>query len=148
MCKEGHAFRGEYLNACSQVEAWAMMVFASAAAAKSLPARKRSPHLFGEKLKIVTELAGATEPAFSKPKRVTELMTKFEPYAKLRSDLAHATMTAAGGNGETIFAFSNPTGQRLPIARERIWLTPSEASLLLSDLKQLAKEICDQKVRS
>ena len=147
MCKDGHAFRGEYLDHCSQVEAWAVAVFSSEAAKRSDFLKKRMPHLFGQKLKAIAELATTPSPIFSKPKRVTELLDKFQPYAELRSDLAHATMTAAGNNGQAIFAFSSPTCPQLPFRGGRVWLTPSEATRLLSDLKQLTKQICDQKVK-
>jgi len=148
MCKEGHAFRGEYLHHCSQVEAWAVAVFSNNLVVESGLLRKRMPHLFGQKLKAIADLAGAPSPVFSRPKRVSELLEKFQPYAALRADLAHATMVSAGSNGQSIFAFDNPNGPRLPLGRERMWLTPSEALGLLSELKQLTKEICDQKVRA
>lgn len=147
MCQEGNAFRGEYLNHCAQVEAWAVGVFTSNAAIASGLLKARPPHLFGQKLKAIGELADAESPVFSKPKRVSELLIKFEPYAKLRAELAHAVMTSFGTNPPAIFAFSNPSGGGLLPLGQRFWLTPLEARDLLAGLKRLAKEICDQKVK-
>jgi hypothetical protein len=139
--QQAHAFRGEFIDLCARVEAWAFMVLASDAAKL-----KRMPHLFGQKVKAVTDLVTAHPEVFSKPKRVKALFDDFSPYASMRSELAHGLLSCADKNSEAIFAYSNPAAGSLPDTKGRFWLTATEAAETLKNLRVLQKHICDQKL--
>ncbi len=108
----------------------------------------KSPYLFGQKLRLVEDLAAADPPIFSKPARIIELMTKLRSYAQMRSELAHATVRVVGQGNEAVFAFEIREGQPFPQGAKRFWLTTADATRIIDELKQLVKLICDQKVRS
>ena len=85
---------------------------------------------------------------FVKPARISALITEFQLYAALRSELAHALLTCANYDGELVFAYSNPSVGQLPNITGRFWLSANEAAKMLSDLRALAKHIGDQKLKS
>lgn len=148
MKQAAHQFRGEYIDLCARIEQWAMEVFNSNAARDSGGIKGKVPHLFGLKLKLATELANMKNPIFSKPERVVELMAQVSDYAQLRSELAHATIRVAGQGDEAIFAFNVPAERSFPHGSRRFWLTPSDTTRILGELRQIVKQICDQKVKS
>ena len=137
-----HAFRGEFIDLCARVEVWAFETLSHPASQQ-----KKMPHLFGQKLKAVTELVVGNPDIFAKPVRVSALIAEFQPFAALRSELAHALLTCAIVDGETIFAYANPSIGQLPSMTGRFWLSTNEAAKTLSDLRQLSKHICDQKLK-
>lgn len=145
MIHDAHAFRGEYIDVCAQIERWAVEVIRSVETSPSAP--PKMPHLLGHKLKRVAELAAA-DTIFAKPARVRELLAKLQPYIELRSHLAHATMTVAGEGAAEIYAFDLPGADRPPSCGGRFWLTPDDGRSLLTSLKKSRKELADQKLRS
>ena len=146
MIHDAHAFRGEYIDVCAQIERWAVEVIRSVPQPSTGGPRKM-PHLLGHKLKLVAELA-ADDTAFAKPVRIRDLMAQLQPYIELRSYLAHATMTVAGDGDSQIYAFDLPAADSLPSSAGRFWLTPDDARGLLAGLKKSRKELSDQKLRS
>ena len=145
MLHDAHAFRGEYIDVCAQIERWAVEVIRSAP--RPAGASRKMPHLLGHKLKLVAELA-VDDTAFAKPARVRDLMARLQPYIELRSHLAHATLTVAGDGDAQIYAFDLPAADSLPSSADRFWLTPDDARSLLAGLKKSRKELSDQKLRS
>ena len=137
-----HAFRGEFIDLCARVEVWAFETLSHPAAKQ-----KKMPHLFGQKLKAVTELVATDPEIFAKPTRVSALIADFQLFAALRSELAHALLTCANHDGELVFAYSNPSVGQLPSMTGRFWLTANEAEKTLSSLRTLAKHICDQHMK-
>lgn len=133
---DSSSFVGSYLHHCARVEEW------SAAILKEASITKKMPHLFGQKLKAVADLAEKQPEKFTRAKRVTELMQKFALHAKLRSNLAHAIQTTAA-NETTNYLLVRNSG-----TGERQWFTHDEMKSQLSDLKKLVKEILDQKLRT
>jgi hypothetical protein len=134
----GFAFVGSYLNQCARVEAWTIGIL-QAHGDKTKAAK--IPHLFGQKLKAVRELADSHPAIFSKPARVVELMQRFEEPAKVRSNLAHAVNHKATDSNETFYLFHNSgTG-------ERFWYPEDDMKTALTNLKKLVKEICDQQLK-
>jgi hypothetical protein len=138
-CNEfGFAFVGSYLNQCARVEAWTVGILE-----KHTDQTKGSkiPHLFGQKLKAVRELADTHPSIFNKPARVVELMQRFEEPGKLRSNLAHAVHhTASNPTGSFHLFHNSGTG-------ERFWFTEDDMKAALINLKKLVKEICDQNLK-
>lgn len=104
--------------------------------------KSKVPHLFGQKLKAVKELAETHPEIFSKPTRVVDLMQKFEQPAKLRSNLAHSITHKTSNESGSFYLFQN-TG-----TAERFWFTEDDMKLAISDLKKMVKEITDQKLKS
>lgn len=145
MIHDAHAFRGEYIDICAQIERWAVEVIRSAETSPAVP--RKMPHLLGQKLKLVAELA-SDDTIFVKPMRVRELLTRLQPYIDLRSHLAHATMMVAGEGAAEIYAFDLPGADGLPSCSGRFWLTPDDGRGLLVGLKKNRKELSDQKLRS
>jgi len=134
----GFAFVGSYLNQCARVEAWTIGILqAHADKAKG----SKIPHLFGQKLKAVRELADTHPSIFSKPARVVELMQRFEEPAKVRSNLAHAVNHKATNPTGTFYLFHNSGTD------ERFWFTEDDMKAALINLKKLVKEICDQQMK-
>lgn len=148
MCQEAHAFRGEYLNLCAHVEAWAVGILLSDAVQKSDTVKTKLPYLFGAKLKAVASLAENHPSLLSNSKRVVELMSEFEPFARLRSDLAHAVMTVHEDEEFHTMIFDNPGVARLPKHDGRFWVNRDEAKKLVVDLKNLVKRINDQRLKA
>lgn len=134
MNQHAHAFRGEFIDVCAQVEQWTLKVI------KHADPGGKPPYLFGLKLKRVGEIA-TTGTLFSKPARVCDLLDQLKPLAELRSQLAHAVVQTPSQGSDPIFAWevAAPDGNRF-------WLKQSEMSSLLGDLKKIRKELTDQKL--
>lgn len=145
MIHDAHAFRGEYIDVCAQIERWAVEVIRSAETSPAAP--RKMPHLLGQKLKLIAEFA-SDDAIFVKPARIRELLTKLQPYIDLRSHLAHATMMVTGEGPAEIYAFHLPGADGLPSCGGRFWLTPDDGRSLLAGLKKNRKELLDQKLRS
>jgi hypothetical protein len=135
----GFAFVGSYLNQCARVEAWTITMLA---AHEDKTSKSKVPHLFGQKLKAVRELADSHPEVFNKPSRVVALMQQFEEPAKLRSNLAHSIMHKTCNPSGSFYLFHN-TG-----TAERFWFTEEDMNTSLSSLKKIVKEITDQKPKS
>lgn len=134
----GFAFVGSYLNQCARVEAWTVKILQ---AHDDKTKAAKVPHLFGQKLKAVRELADTHPTLFSKPTRVIELMQRFEEPAKLRSNLAHAVNYKASNPTGNFYLFYNSG------ADDRFWFTEDDMKTALTNLKKLVKEICDQQLK-
>ena len=135
----GFAFVGSYLNQCARVEAWTIEMLT---VHEDKTSKSKVPHLFGQKLKAVKDLAQSHPEVFSKPSRVVDLMQKFEKPAKLRSNLAHSITHKTSNDAGSFYLFHNAGTE------ERFWFTEEDMKLALSDLKKIVKEIADQKLKS
>jgi hypothetical protein len=133
------AFVGSYLNQCARVEEWAVAILT---VHEDKTGKSKTPHLFGQKLKAVRDLADSHPEVFSKPKRVETLMKEFEEPAKLRSNLAHSVMHKTSNPTGSYYLFHN-TG-----TAERFWFAEEDMNTALSGLKRIVKEITDQKSKS
>ena len=146
MLHDAHAFRGEFIDICAQIERWAVGVIGSAPAQRNGKADKL-PHLLGQKLKLIGELA-ADDAVFAKPARIRELPDDIAPLMKLRSDLAHATLSLVGSGAEEIYAFELSGFESRPAGEGRFWLKRDETPPLVIALKKARKELADQKLKS
>lgn len=142
MIDDVHLFRGKYIDLCSHVERWATDAMSTEAAARTGKVKSDKRYLFGEKLRIVRDLAVDGVPVFAKPDRVRALMAEFEPFAQMRSDLAHATVKEVGG----LFTFDPPDALP-PRGGKRFWLQTIETSRIIDELAALKKSICEQKTK-
>ena len=134
----GFAFVGSYLNQCAKVEAWTIDMLATH---DDKTAKSKVPHLFGQKLRAVRELAELHPEIFSKPERVVHLMQQFEQPAKLRSNLAHSIVHKTNNADGSFYLFHNIG------TAERFWFTQQDMTAALSALKKIVKEITDQKLK-
>jgi hypothetical protein len=137
-----HAFRGAFADQCSIVERWAVSVLAKVPSATS-------QYLFGQKLGAVRKLAegdltrGAAR-HFKNPKRVLILLDRFQPFAEMRSALAHSVQSIQlRADGQAVFLFQ-PIGRSKPMA---IALAAPAQEALLRELSSLAKQFTDQAMR-
>lgn len=138
----GAAFIGSYMILCARIEEWAAEVLASAPPTNTDGQPTKIPRMLGPKLKAISELVGKQPNPFAKPKRVSELMTRFATPAKLRSDMAHSTLTAVKSGSETVYLFHTVDNG------ERFWMTKTDMLKALVELKNLVKEVTDQKIKS
>lgn len=134
MSQHAHAFRGEYIDVCAQIEHWALSVIERA------DAGKKPPYLFGLKLRRVGEIA-ATSQLFCKPARVCELLDQLKPLADLRSQLAHGIVQSPNQSSDPVFAWEVAGSDNA-----RFWLRQSEMIDRLCALKKIRKELADQKL--
>ena len=141
MTHDAHAFRGEYIDLCAQVERWATYVMYSDVATKTRRVIKDQRYLFGDKLKVIRDLAEYHPEVFAKSNDVKVLMSEFAPFAGMRSDLAHATLQRVGH----IYAFCMPDSAP-PRGAKRFWLTPDDTVRIINELKNIQKQICSQKI--
>lgn len=147
MIHEAHAFRGEYIDLCAQIERWATAALRSEDAVATGKVKAKQPYLFGQKLKLIRELAEANM-VFAKPGSVRDLMIALEPFAKLRSDLAHAIVRVAEDAVGTAYTFDLANTDPGTPELTRFWFTPAETDHRLGQLRKLKKLILDQKIRS
>lgn len=145
MIHDAHAFRGEFIDLCAQIECWAVKVICSAPAVASGKTDKM-PHLLGQKLKLIGELA-VDDTVFARPARIRELLQEIAPLMKLRSDLAHACLSLAHEGANEIYAFELPVVPADSAVPSRFWLKREETPNLLRDLKKARKELADQQLK-
>jgi hypothetical protein len=136
-----HAFRGEFLDLCAQIEQWALERI------RQVGDDSKTPYLFGQKLKRVGELA-ADDTVFSRPARVRELLDRLKPFAELRSKLAHSVMQPSSQAADAIYAFEVAGAPEPPDHAGRFWLRTSDMAPLICELKKIRKELSDQKVKA
>lgn len=137
--EHGAAFLGSYMLCCARVEEWAAAILAANAPRSANGDAPKVPRMLGPKLKAISELVANQPAAFSKPKRIVELMSRFAQPAKLRSDMAHSTVTAVKNGVHAYYLFHTVD------SGERFWMTKTDMDSALSDLRKLVKEITDQK---
>ena len=105
------------------------------------------PRLFGQKLRAVGDLSKANPELFRKSQRIDVLLDEFQPYADLRSDLAHSVLSCGQLCEEPLMVFTNTGMHIAPGTPKRITLKESECKSLLSKLKQQVKQIRDQRLK-
>jgi hypothetical protein len=139
----GHRFRGAFLDKCGVVERWATNTLAAT------DGKEKANYLFGQKIAAVRELAKRDLSAngtrrLKYPQRVIDLLDRFQPYADLRSCLAHSVQTIAfASDGEQVFMFE-PIGRSRALA---VALTEASQQRVLKEVSLLAKQLNDQRVR-
>ncbi|HEV7233727.1 MAG TPA: hypothetical protein VGN36_05735 [Sphingorhabdus sp.] len=138
----GAAFVGGYVICCARVEEWASAILVATALNDADGVAPKVPRMLGPKLKAISDLATNQPAAFSKPKRIVELMSRFSQPAKMRSDMAHSTVTPVKNGTDTYYLF------RTVDSGERFWMTKTHMESALSDLRKLVKEITDQKAKA
>lgn len=143
----GHLFRARYLDACSRIEHWAAAVLRDARVAPS----KAGTYLFGQKLAAVRAVADAQirpdaqRRPLKYPKRVIALLDQLQPYAELRSTLAHAVQTVlVQADGSLLFLFA-PPGRGA--AWKTVSLTEPAQRRILATVERLAREFAQQALR-
>jgi len=137
----GSAFVGGYMLCCARIEEWGAVILASSAQTKADGGPTKIPRMLGPKLKAIADIVASQPDFFAKPKRVSELMSRFASPAKLRSDMAHSTLIALKNGSDTFYLFHTVD------SGERFWMTKTDMQNSLTDLKKLVKEITDQRMK-
>jgi hypothetical protein len=139
----GHRFRGEFLDLCGRVERWLAAILALPKA----PARgcdDRTP--LGTRLKAVRAIAESdcrSKTFLNGPQKVIKLLDRFQPYAELRSVLAHSTQTVCFDQAGGLVFLYGPVGESAHWSQ--IALTEAAQKRVLGCLRALAKEFDDQR---
>lgn len=140
----GHLFRSEVLQQCALVEEWTVSILASPKVSDFRDGKTVLPRLFGQKLRAVGDLSKANPKLFRKSQRIDVLLVEFQPFADMRSELAHSVLSCGQLCEEPLMIFTN-TGMHLaPETPKRITLKESECKSLLNKLRQQVKQIRDQ----
>jgi len=142
---EAHLFRSKLIDKLSVIESWAceILQLAGRSGVKSVGQQ----YLFGQKLKKVRELACAEPPIFNRPEKLLALLDRLQPYADMRSSIAHAMLE--GGfdeTGRTIFIFETACADPLDRFRRRVCLRAEELGPHLKEIGLLANQISQRKL--
>lgn len=143
----GHLFRSEVLQQCALVEEWTVSILESPNVLALRDGKTVLPRLFGQKLRAVGDLSKANPELFRKSERIDVLLNEFQPYADMRSELAHSVLSCGQLCHEPLMVFTNTGMHIAPDTPKRITLKESEGKSLLSKLKQQVKQIRDQKLK-
>ena len=143
----GHLFRSEVLQQCALVERWTVSILESSDVFALRGGKPTLPRLFGQKLKALGDLSKANPQLFRKSERIDILLEEFQPYADMRSELAHSILSCGRLDEEPVVVFTNTGIHIAPNTPKRITLTESECKSLISKLKQQVKQIRDQKLK-
>tara|TARA_R110001599_G_scaffold119008_1_gene288478 strand:- start:1015 stop:1491 length:477 start_codon:yes stop_codon:yes gene_type:complete len=143
----GHIFRSEVLQQCALVEKWTVSILESPNVLALRNGKTLLPRLFGQKLRAVSELSKANPELFRKSERIDVLLDEFQPYADMRSELAHSILSCGQLCEEPLMVYTNTGMHIAPDTPKRITLKESECKSLLSKLKQQVKQIQDQKLK-
>lgn len=138
--ERAHVFRSKLIERCAQVERWATKAANSIlppATGKSRPVMV----LLGHKIEEVRDLARKHPDRFGNAVKVIERLDQFQPYAELRSELAHATTEVVIlENGEAQLQFNN-AGLCHQLIERRIVLTGEAVRQIAKDLADLTNQI-------
>ena len=137
----GATFVGSYMILCARVEEWAATILIAASSDKADGAPVKIPRMLGPKLKAIADLVARQPNPISKPQRVSQLMSRFAAPAKLRSNMAHSTLTPVKNGEETCYLFHTVD------SGERFWMTKADIQNALVDLKKLVKEVTDHQMK-
>ena len=139
----GYCFIGTVIAQCARVDRWATKLL------KAGGSEAEPPRPFGEKLKAVRLLAergkaSPNETVLADATAVFDLLRQFEPYADLRSRLAHSVVTYAKRNDGYVFLYD-------PIDRKRhMWpIAFSEASQIevSGEIRRLVRRLTSEGIR-
>ena len=149
LTKTGHIFRSRFLDKCALIEGWAINILKAADAASDRGRSAKLPHLFGKKLEAVRKLAESEMSPFKSPTKVIGLLDLLEPYAQLRSALAHAVLRVTPGlEGDRLFLFHVTCEMVAPGWQRRPVFTNEEMQDALSELAKISNELSQQSLRS
>jgi hypothetical protein len=139
----GYCFIGLVIAECAKLDRWATKLLAATGS------ETEAPRLFGEKLKAVRLLAerGKALPGsatLADAPAVRDLLKRFEPYADLRSRLAHSVVTFATRNDGYVFVYD-------PVDRKRhTWsIAFSEAAQVevSGEIRRLVRKLAREGLR-
>lgn len=84
---DAHIFRSKLIDKLAEVETWMTRKFAN------LDPDIIGKRPLGHKLTMVRKLAEQAEPKLKHPGKILKLLDRLQPYADLRAELAHSTLT-------------------------------------------------------
>jgi hypothetical protein len=134
--KDGHALRSKLLDEFARIESWV--------AGKALEiGEKPSKASLGQKIKSIR----TNESKFKYPKRISSLADRIEAAILLRNDVVHAVLeTLLDKSGNVHWLFENVGIQDSRGERLKLILTQATFDIEISALKNLVKELNDQKL--
>lgn len=138
--QSAHIFRSKLIERCAQVERWTAQTITNltpASSGKSRPAIL----LLGHRIDEIRDLARKSPELFKNSGRVIERMDQFQPYAELRSELAHATTDAivlADGSVQIQF---DKASLIHPLIERRIMLNEEKMLEIIKELANLVNQI-------
>jgi hypothetical protein len=132
---DAHIFRSKLIDKLAEIETWMARKFA-----------KFDPDIIGkrplgQKLAIVRKLAEQTESKLKQPVKVLRLLDRLQPFADLRAELAHSTLTMLTTEQQgTIFLYDNANDAGHLTVRKSGRITSGQMTHYLKRTEQ----ICDQ----
>jgi hypothetical protein len=146
----GHIYRSTYLEECARVEMWIERTLQEVNKRRGV--KHRSRRLLNQKVEelnryIDADLARAAgERLFKSPARVRTLLARLQPFTSIRSTLSHSTQAIAiGPSGVHLFVYTPACGSGS--AAMHLTLTEQMQTSLLAQLRAVAKELGDQRLR-
>ncbi len=132
---DAHIFRSKLIDKFAQVETWMNCKFG-----------KLSPDIggkrpLGQKLDAIRKLAEQAEPKLKNPARILKLLDQLQPYADLRGELAHSTLSMLNTEQQgTVLIYKNANDAGHSTVKKSGRLTSGQMKHYLNRTEQ----ICDQ----
>lgn len=138
--QSAHVFRSKLIERCAQVERWAAQTITNLAPVSSAKSRPALVPL-GHRLDEIRDLARKSPERFKNSSRIIEKMDQFQPYAELRSELAHATTDALVLEDGTVHIQFDNAGLVHPLIERRIILDEEKMREIANNLANLVNQI-------
>jgi len=132
---DAHIFRSELIDKLAEIETWMNRKFAK------FDSDIMGKRPLGQKLALVRKLAEQAESKLKHPAKVLKLLDRLQPFADLRAELAHSTLTMLTTKERgTIFRYDNANDAGHPTVKKSGQLTSGQMKHYLKRTEQ----ICDQ----
>tara|TARA_R110000824_G_scaffold4203_2_gene19945 strand:+ start:8893 stop:9375 length:483 start_codon:yes stop_codon:yes gene_type:complete len=132
---DAHIFRSKLIDKFAEVETWITRKFAT------LDPDIIGKRPLGHKLTMVRKLAEQAEPKLKHPGKILKLLDRLQPYADLRAELAHSTLTIFTTEQQlNVVLYQNANDAAHSTVKKSGRLTSGQ---MKHDLKR-TEQICDQ----
>jgi hypothetical protein len=146
----GHIYRSTFLEECANIEGWADRLLRQVDVRRQAISRKRP--LLSQKISELQRCAAEDltkaggERLLKSPARIQKLLSRLKPFTDLRSVLSHSTQSVRlTPSGTHVYVYTPACG----LGAKALCVTLSEQVQvsLLAQLRSLAKELNDQRMR-
>jgi hypothetical protein len=145
--RAAHHFRSRFIDSFSELEVWTISAWRDLAARSHIEG-KVPPH-FGNRLKVIRELAKKQPSLFSTPAELVSILDQAEPYCRLRITLMHGRLeTVIAEDGSQIFCVDNPLDEPTERFSRRIALRAAELNCIIQKLDRIAARLKSQTLAS
>lgn len=134
--RDAHVFRSELIDIFSEIEMWIVRKI-----------EKHEPDVagkkpLGQKLAVIQKLTENDHPIFKNPARVRRLLDLLQPFADLRAELAHSTLTILSTTQKgDIVVYQNANESNHPVVNKRGYLTTGQMKHYLKRTGQICAQL-------